>query len=162
MANSKSKPKSHSRNVLQLFAGLNPTIPHLPPIRSITITSDSCSQTLVLVGTVSGDVISLSLNPNSGLSLFLRANIIGKPVTSIHVISHIKKLIVLSDGFIYLLDLNSLEPVRKLSLLKNVNVVSKRFFSSLNDGIKGKEDGCFFAVAVGKKLVLVELILQTG
>ncbi|XP_049405351.1 vacuolar sorting protein 3 isoform X24 [Solanum stenotomum] len=160
MANSKSKPKSHSRNVLQLFAGLNPSIPHLPPIRSLAITTNSDSQTLVFVGTVSGDVISLSLNPNSGLSLFLRVNIIGKPVTSIHVISHIKKLIVLSDGFIYLLDLNSLEPVRKLSLLKNVNVVSKRFFSSLNNGIKGKEDGCFFAVAVGKKLVLVELVLS--
>ncbi|KAL3341366.1 hypothetical protein AABB24_025760 [Solanum stoloniferum] len=160
MANSKSKPKSHSRNVLQLFAGLNPSIPHLPPIRSIAITSDSDSQTLVFVGTVSGDVISLSLNPNSGLSLLLRVNIIGKPVTSIHVISHIKKLFVLSDGFIYLLDLNSLEPVRKLSLLKNVNVVSKRFFSSLNNGIKGKEDGCFFAVAVGKKLILLELVLS--
>lgn len=157
MANSKSKSKSHSRNVLQLFAGLNPSIPHLPPIRSIAITTNSDSQTLVFVGTVSGDVISLSLNPNSGLSLFLRVNIIGKPVTSIHVISHIKKLIVLSDGFIYLLDLNSLEPVRKLSLLKNVNFVSKRFFSSLNNG---KEDVCFFAVAVGKKLLLVELVLS--
>ncbi|XP_055810495.1 vacuolar sorting protein 3 isoform X2 [Solanum dulcamara] len=170
MANSKTKPgtepKSHSRNVLQLFASLNPSIPQLPPIRSLAVTTNSDSQTLVFVGTVSGDVISLSLKPNSGLSLYLRVNIIGKPVTSIHVISQIRKLIVLSDGFIYLLDLNSLEPVRKLSLLKNVNVVSKRSFSrnySLNpisNGIKGKEDGCFFAVAVGKKLVLVELVLS--
>ncbi|MCD7462152.1 hypothetical protein HAX54_047869, partial [Datura stramonium] len=170
MANSKpkpgSEPKSHSRNVLELFAGLNPSIPQLPPIRSLAITTNSNSQTLVFVGTVSGDVISLSLNSNSGLSLHLRVNIIGKPVSSIHVISHIRKLIVLSDGFIYLLDLDSLEPVRKLSLLKNVNAVSKRFFSgnySLNpisNGIKGKEDCCFFAVAMGKKLVLVELVLS--
>lgn len=170
MANSKSKPgsepKSHSRSVLELFAGLNPSIPQLPPVRSLAITTNNASQTLVFVGTVSGDVISLSLNPNSGLSLYLRVNIIGKPVTSIHVISHIRKLIVLSDGFIFLLDLNSLEPVRKLSLLKNVSVVSKRYFSrnySLNpisNGIKGREDGCFFAVAVGKKLVLVELVLS--
>ncbi|KAF3619339.1 putative photosystem I reaction center subunit III, chloroplastic-like [Capsicum annuum] len=164
MANSKfkpvSEPKSHSRNVLELFAGLNPSIPQLPPIRSLAITTNSDSQTLVFVGTVSGDVISLALSPNSGLSLHLRVNIIGKPVTSIHVITHIRKLIVLSDGFIYLLDLNSLEPIQKLSLLKNVNVVSKRFFSRRNEEIKGKEDGCFFAASVGKKLVLVELVLS--
>ncbi|KAJ8569704.1 hypothetical protein K7X08_006281 [Anisodus acutangulus] len=165
MANPKSKPgsesKSHSRNVLEHFAGLNLSI---PPILSLAITTNSDSQTLVFIGTVAGDVISLSLNPNSGLSLHLRVNIIGKPVRSIHVVSHIKKLIVLSDGFIYLLDLNSLEPVRKLSLLKNVNVVCKRYFSrnySLNNGIIiGNEDGCFFAVGVGKKLVLVELVLS--
>ncbi|CAN4116190.1 unnamed protein product [Withania somnifera] len=170
MANSKSKPgyepKSHFRNVLDLFAGLNPSLAQLPPIVSLAITTNSDSRTLVFVGTVSGDVISLSLNPNSGLSLHLRVNIIGKPVSTIHVIRHIRKLVVLSDGFIYLLDLNSLEPIRKLSLLKNVNVVSKRLFSRNNrlnpisNGIKGKEDGCFFAVAVGKKLVLVELVLS--
>lgn len=87
-------------------------------------------------------------------------------MSSILVVSHIGKLIVLSDGFIYLLDLNSLEPVRKLSLLKNVNAVSKRFLSRnysinpISNGVKGKEDGCFFAVAMGKKLMLVELVLS--
>ncbi|XP_016475149.2 vacuolar sorting protein 3 [Nicotiana tabacum] len=170
MANSKpkpgSEPKSHSRNVLELLAGLNPSIPPIPPVLSLAITTISDSQTLVFIGTVSGDVISLSLNPNTGLSFHLRLNIIGKPVSSILVVSHIGKLIVLSDGFIYLLDLNSLEPVRKLSLLKNVNVVSKRFLSRnysinpISNGVKGKEDGCFFAVAMGKKLMLVELVLS--
>ncbi|XP_059316452.1 vacuolar sorting protein 3 isoform X1 [Lycium ferocissimum] len=161
MANPKSKPrpdpKPHSQNILELLSTLNPSIPQFPPIRSLAITTISDSQTLIFIGTVAGDVISLSLNPNSGgLSLRLRVNIIGKPVTSIHVVGNIGKLIVLSDGFIYLLDLNSLEPVKKLSLLKNVSVVCKRFFSRNDDSL----NGCFFAVAVGKKLVLVELVLS--
>lgn len=182
MANPKpsTKPepesKSHSRTVLKLLAEFNPSDSNSSQIRSLAISTLSDSQALIYLGTTSGSLLSLSVNPNSpstSSTLVCHRQVIvgGSPVNSIHVIEDIGKIIVVSDGFLYLVDLLLLDPVKKLSLIKGVTTLTRRFQSRristgsdnvvqrLN-GMKLKEDGCFFAVAVGKKLMLVELVFS--
>ncbi|XP_019150630.1 PREDICTED: transforming growth factor-beta receptor-associated protein 1 [Ipomoea nil] len=182
MANPKpsTKPepesKSRSRTVLKLLAEFNPLDSNSSQIRSLAISTLSDSQALIYLGTTSGSLLSLSVNPNSpstssALVCHRQVTVGGGPVNSIHVLDDIGKIIVVSDGFLYLVDLLLLDPIKKLSLIKGVTALTRRFRSSristggdnvvqrLN-GMKLKEDGCFFAVAVGKKLVLVELVFS--
>nr|GLL30044.1 transforming growth factor-beta receptor-associated protein 1 [Ipomoea trifida] len=182
MANPKpsTKPepesKSHSRTVLKLLAEFNPLDSNSSQIRSLAISTLSDSQALIYLGTTSGSLLSLSVNPNSPttsspLVCHSQVTVGAGPVNSIHVLDDIGKIILVSDGFLYLVDLLLLDPIKKLSLIKGVTALTRRFRSSristgsdnvvqrLN-GMKLKEDGCFFAVAVGKKLVLVELVFS--
>lgn len=101
----------------------------------------------------------------------------------IQVVAHLGKVLLLSaDGFLYVVDSLSLEPVRKVTVIKGsgvgVSAFSRRFFGQnyrfpgeINDvassnGVKISEDGgnsnssscSVFAAAVGKKLVLMEMI----
>ncbi|CAH9107222.1 unnamed protein product [Cuscuta europaea] len=184
MANPKSAPKpkpeqeskSHSRTVLKFLAEFNLSDYSSSPIRSLAISTLPDSQSLIYLGTTSGSVHSLSVNPNSPTSYsnltYNRQITVGSsPANSIHVIEDNGKMIVLSDGLLYLVDLLMLEPVKKLTMIKGVTALSRRFQSRSapatsdpvgqpSNGMKLKQDGCFFAVAVGKRLIIVELVMS--
>ena len=51
------------------------------------------------------------------------------PVDSIHVMADIGRVLVLSDGFMFLIDSLLIQPVKKLSFLKSVTVISRRIRS---------------------------------
>ncbi|CAH9145690.1 unnamed protein product [Cuscuta epithymum] len=177
---SKPKPeqesKSHSRTVLKFLAEFNLSDYSSSSILSLAISTLPDSQSLIYLGTTSGSVHSLSVNPNSPTSYsnltYNRQITVGSSlVNSIHVIEDSGKMIVLSDGLLYLVDLLMLEPVKKLTMIKGVTALSRRFQSrstqatsdpvgQRSNGMKLKEDGCFFAVAVGKRLIIVELVMS--
>ncbi|VFQ97424.1 unnamed protein product [Cuscuta campestris] len=181
MANPKSSPKSdpessksNSRAVLKFLAEFSPSDSNSSQIRSLAIFTLSDSRSVIYLGTTSGSLVSVSVNPNSpsthsALAYDRQVTVGASPVNSIHVIEDIGKVIALCDGFLYLVDLLLLEPIKKLSLIKGVTVLCRRLLSrSLtftrdsvvhrSNEMKRKEEGCFFAVAVGKKLIVVELV----
>ncbi|XP_010930300.1 vacuolar sorting protein 3 isoform X1 [Elaeis guineensis] len=132
-------------------AGFPPSVPLT--IRCVSVFAASDSQTLVYIGTGGGKIILVLLNPSSTLSSapnpatvngngkdspgsgvdsteaveFLKAvSVSNRLIESIHVLSEIGKVLVLSDGFLFLLDLFLAQPVRKLGFIKDVTAVSKR------------------------------------
>ncbi|OVA11040.1 Clathrin [Macleaya cordata] len=193
--------------------------------RSLAISAVSDSQTLIYIGTESGSIILLFLSNSSSpdkeisasdlkpenytLTFSKFVSVSDSPVESIHVFVEIDRILVLSDGYLYLLDSLFLQPPRKLSFPKGATVVcrrlrgggagvsggssssldlfgdsvsrsdllnstSSRFLQKLGGGIRAngtksresqlQKDGnnCIVAVAVGKRLVLVELLLPDG
>ncbi|XP_021739738.1 transforming growth factor-beta receptor-associated protein 1-like isoform X2 [Chenopodium quinoa] len=170
------------------------------------------SQLVIYCGTNSGDLLLLTINPNCDRSLSATVddaddgrlkvvrcvNISRSAVNSIHVVNQISRILVLSDGFLYLVDLQLLQPVKKLGILKGVNIVARRVCSTesgnsnwiLEDGVSSSgstvggrlmkklgggvrsnrarvkefssrgvdNDGaCLFVVAMGKKVLFIEL-----
>ncbi|XP_068663618.1 vacuolar sorting protein 3 isoform X2 [Aristolochia californica] len=141
----KLEPKD--RKVLYLFAGLDASNAKIFPrsyprsFQSITVSTISTSQTLIYIGTEDGKVVLLSLNPSlnskdnssdqdpaSSRNIdFLRSvSVSDSPVIAIYVFVEIGRILVLSDGTLYLLDTLLLQPARKLSFPKGVSVVAKR------------------------------------
>ncbi|KAA8544660.1 hypothetical protein F0562_019493 [Nyssa sinensis] len=146
-----AKLEQNTRTVLEPFAEFNPSSSSVSPFRSMAISTVSDSQTLIYVGTESGNLLLLSLNPNSTISSNIRTHknstdlddskpksisflryvsISDSLVSSIHLIVHIGKVLVVSDGFIFLVDSLLLQPVKKLSFLKGVSLVARRFRSA--------------------------------
>lgn len=97
-------------------------------------------------------------------------------LNSIHPLVHIGKIIVLADGYLYLIDSNLLQQPKRISLFKGVTAFSRKsrsrshgstlysngdgqanYVHSNGDSTDGKS---LFAVGIGKKLVLAELILS--
>ncbi|XP_027185789.1 vacuolar sorting protein 3 isoform X1 [Coffea eugenioides] len=199
MANpkSKSKPEPKYRPVIEPVAHFvfTPTTTHQhvfpapTAIKALAIstTSSDTRQSLIYIGTLTGAIYLLSLNPaadeNDRVSVIKHTLIgNGSAIVSILVVENLKRIIVLSgDGFLYLLDSFLLEAPKKVSVIKGgVTAFARRFFSKnysnsdrilpkLN-GVKSKEDGSssisssssgggsFFVAATGKKLVLAELV----
>ncbi|KAJ4954459.1 hypothetical protein NE237_011242 [Protea cynaroides] len=211
-------------------SGLPPSIRR--SFRSLAVSTISNSQTLIYIGTYGGKIILLTLDPSSAVTpdsepvtvnesgvkagnqtgseapsskklTFLRSSSVGDYlVDSIHVFVEIGKILVLSDGFLFLLDLHLLQPVRRLKFPKGATVVarrlrgsdstssdllgdgvsqselssrSQRFLQKLGGGIIAngmksrdyeslREGNCVVAVAVGNRLILIELVLpgRTG
>ncbi|XP_074333376.1 vacuolar sorting protein 3 isoform X2 [Apium graveolens] len=105
-------------------------------IKSLAISSLSDPQTLIYAGTVSGNLLLLSLDSNQisdsklkNVKLIKYVKVSTAPIDSIHVIEEVKRLLVVSDGFLYFVDFNFVEAVKKLSSLKGVSVVGKRVMS---------------------------------
>lgn len=89
---------------------------------------------------------------------------------------HIGKIILLVDGYLYLIDSNLLEPPKRISLFKGVTAFSRKCRSQRygsnhysNGGGQANyvhrngdstESKNLFAIGIGKKLVLAELILS--
>ena len=130
-----------SRTVLELLADFEPAKP--VGIRSIATFTSSDSETLVYIGTQSGSLILLSLNSNfpslshssnastanaaKNVPSHLRSvSVCDSPVDSIHVVADIGRVLVLSDGFMFLMDSLLIQPVKRLSFLKGVTVISRR------------------------------------
>ncbi|MQL95338.1 hypothetical protein Taro_028003 [Colocasia esculenta] len=124
-------------------------------ICSLTVSTGSeGSQAQIYAGTVGGAVVLLALlasldgapearngapldvdggeSVGSGSSAtgrveFVRsASVGGSPVEAMHVLPEVGRLIVLSDGFLFLLDLLLLQPSRKLGFIKGATALSMR------------------------------------
>ncbi|PSS09434.1 Transforming growth factor-beta receptor-associated protein [Actinidia chinensis var. chinensis] len=124
-------------------------------IKSLAISTLSQSQTLIYAGTHSGSLLLLSLNPNSppnsnsahfnlhnhnhnslpsaSISFLRFASVSDLPVEYVHVIDHAGKVLVLSGGFLFLVDLLLLQPVRRLGVFKGVGVVARRVQSGVSE-----------------------------
>uniref|UniRef100_A0A5B6YMY6 CNH domain-containing protein n=1 Tax=Davidia involucrata TaxID=16924 RepID=A0A5B6YMY6_DAVIN len=156
----KLEPKT--RTVLEPLAEFNPSSSSVSSLRSIAISTVSDSQTLVYVGTESGNLLLLSLNPNSpvssntltqknstdfddskpkSISVVRYVLVSDCSVDSIHVIVHIGKVLVVSGGFIFLVDSLLLQQVKKLSFVKGVSVVARRFRSGESESSNLVGDG---------------------
>lgn len=176
---------SKYRSVIEFLADFNLSNSSISPtpikINCLAISnstpSTSPQESLFYIGTLTGNLFLLSLNPTTNsLSLLKHISVSnGTALVSIHSIRNMGKIIVLSaDGSLYLLDDRLLEPVKKISVIKGgVTALSRRFFSQNNNsvdrylprsnGIRSIEDGnltsnsCFFVVAASRKVVFLEL-----
>ncbi|KAE7995967.1 hypothetical protein FH972_000719 [Carpinus fangiana] len=219
-----AKPEPRARTVLEPLAQVELSNHSRSPTRSLAIWTVSDSETLTYVGTQSGTLILFSTNPNNptttttsetaskstsfspqNISL-LRSASVGddSPVDRILVLAEIGKVLVLSDGALFLVDYLLLQPVKRLSFFKGVSVITMRFRSSnqaestnllesnansnasssdyastsqrllqrLGGGIRAnglrvkeseqhhRSEGNFvFSFVIGKRLILVELVL---
>ncbi|XP_027335258.1 vacuolar sorting protein 3 [Abrus precatorius] len=173
-------------------------------IRSLaiaTLSNPKRHQPVIYVGTHSGTLFSLSADGNDTtvqndvvlrkLS-FLRSVLVSDTgVESISVLEEFGKVLLLSDGALFLVDSELSNHATKLSFLKGVSLVTRRrlrnsesessgsglspgsghrFLQKLGgvraNGLRIKEGeaqseggSCFFAVVVGKRLILAELVL---
>ncbi|XAR60223.1 hypothetical protein NMG60_11033497 [Bertholletia excelsa] len=157
-----AKVESTTRTILEPLAEFNSSSAAVSSsIRSIALSTLSDSQTLIYVGTYSGALIVLSLNPNSppnpksshfdgdsvptGSISFLRyASVSGSPVDWLYVIDHIGAVLLLSGGLLFLVDSLLLQPVRKLGVFKGVSAVARRVRSGVFESsslVEGESGG---------------------
>lgn len=215
MADPQSKSRRTILEPLSLFDAPNPS---LSSFAALAVSTVSDSQTLIYAGTRSGNLLLLSVNPNSSspnpnttpapkadfdaslprnVSLLRSVAISGSAVESVQVINGIGKVLLLSDGFLFLVDSFLLQPVKRMGFVKGVGVFVPRLISGLGEssvishrdasnssdfstasqrllkklgggiranGVKSQElephsgDNFIFAVAVGKRLILAELV----
>ncbi|XP_072950296.1 vacuolar sorting protein 3 isoform X1 [Typha angustifolia] len=158
-------PRSSDRSVIEPFAELDPAksagFPPSSPltIRSVAVFSASDSQTLVYVGTGGGKIILFSSKHGDDLPKeveFLRLTSVGnRLIESILVLGEIGRILVLSDGLLFLVDLLLLQTVRKIGLAKDVSAVAKRIscpeMSDLDDLGDGSSNGEI--LSPGKKIL---------
>lgn len=154
------------------------------PIKSVSLSKLSDTETLVYLGTLSGTLLlySLKYSPDSppGISFLRRVSIsgTGSSVNSIHP-AHIGKVVVHCGGFLFLLDDKLLQPAKRISLIKGVTACCRKFgsqklgynpfpqtsnggsYTNHNyDNGNNSNGNSLFAIGMGKKLVLTELILS--
>ena len=210
----KPEPETRARTVLEPLTQFDLSTHSQSPTRSLAISTVSDSQTLIYIGTLAGTLILLQSSPKT--TSFLQAITVadGSPIDRIIVLPEIAKLLVLSDGSLFLLDSFLSQPAKKLAFFKGVSAITRRFRSAGNqtesldfidstassssssleyasasqrllqrlsggirsNGLKIKESeqqqqqqqqqseannlGHFvFAVVIGKRLILVELVL---
>ncbi|GAB4840796.1 hypothetical protein Ancab_021558 [Ancistrocladus abbreviatus] len=132
---------SKTRTVLELLSHfeLADTSSSPPPsFSTLAISTLSDSETLIYAGTASGALLLLSTDPNSNsdpsssnnnLKLLRLVVVSDSPVHSIHVVSQIGRVLVVSEGYIYVIDSLLLQPVKKLGFLKGVSAVARRVLS---------------------------------
>lgn len=123
-------------------------------IRSLAISPVSDSETLIYAGTKSGALILFSVTPkyssstalgsgtarldapriassSEGFSLVRSVAVSVSSIVSLHVLRGIEKVLVLcSDGFLYIVDLVLLVPLKRLAGLKGISLIAKRIRSS--------------------------------
>ncbi|KAH6782270.1 Vacuolar sorting protein 39 [Perilla frutescens var. frutescens] len=172
------KPKP--RTILEPFAE-SAVDSSSSPIKHAALSKLSDDQTLIYIGNISGVLLLYSLRTSQTsppqIAFVRRLALPGTgALNSIHPLVHIGKIIVLVDGYLYLIDSNLLEQPKRISLFKGVTAFSRKFRSRSygstlysngdgqanyvhrnGDSVDGKS---FFAVGIGKKLVLAELILS--
>lgn len=142
-----AKPESSNiRTVIEPFAEFkSPSSSSSSFIRSLALSTVSDSQTLIYAGTVSGNLLLLSLDPSQTpneeiiedkakptprkISFVRYVTVSTCSIDSIHVISEIEKVLVISDGLLYFVDSFLLQPLKKLSALKGISAVGRRIRS---------------------------------
>ncbi|KAL1537595.1 vacuolar sorting protein 3 isoform X1 [Salvia divinorum] len=171
------KPKS--RTVLEPFAQ-SAVDSGSSPVKHAALFKLSDDQTLIYIGNLSGVMLLYSLRtPQTSppqIAFVRRLALPGTGVlSSILPLVHIGKVIVLVDGYLYLIDSNLAETPKRIALFKGVTAFSRNFRSrsygsALHSNSGGQADymhrngdsndvKSFFAVGIGKKLVLAELVL---
>ncbi|XP_028069022.1 vacuolar sorting protein 3 isoform X3 [Camellia sinensis] len=144
-----------TRTVLEPLADINPSSLS-SSIRSLAFSTLSDSQTLIFAGTDSGTLLLLSLDPNSppnsntqnsnqfnnnnnnsvpakSVSFLRYTSVSVSSVDYVHIIDHVGQVLVLSGGFLFLVDLLLRQPVRKLGVFKGVSVVARRVRSGVSE-----------------------------
>lgn len=136
-----AKSDSRTRTVLESLSELDLSNFSSSPIRSLAQSTVSDSQTLIYLGTHSGSLLLLSINPNnlapSIISLLRSLFVSDSSIDSIQVFGDIGKILVLSGGFLFLIDSHFSQPVKRLSFLRGVSVVTRRLRSG--EGEMGSE-----------------------
>ncbi|CAL5428389.1 unnamed protein product [Camellia sinensis] len=150
-----AKHQLTTRTVLEPLADINPSSLS-SSIRSLAFSTLSDSQTLIFAGTDSGTLLLLSLNPNSppnsntqnsnqfnnnnnnsvpakSVSFLRYTSVSVSSVDYVHIIDHVEQVLVLSGGFLFLVDLLLRQPVRKLGVFKGVSVVARRVRSGVSE-----------------------------
>lgn len=157
-----AKIESKSRTVLESLAVFDPIKssplpqPSTTSFRSLAISTVSDSQVRIYIGTNTGNVVLLSLNPNlpvapvssngvahrnstsfvdsdsisKNVSFLRSVSVSSYSVDSIHVLPQLGKILVVSDGSLFFLDFLLLQPVKKLGLPKGATVVAPRLRSA--------------------------------
>ncbi|KAI3455861.1 hypothetical protein Pfo_012524 [Paulownia fortunei] len=175
------KPKS--RTILEPLAE-SAVDSNNSPIKSLALSKLPDDETLIYVGTLSGVLLLYSLRTSQSAPpeiafirrLYLPGTGSGSSLNSIHPLVHIGKIIVLSDGFLYLLDSGILEPAKRVSLFKGVTAFSRKYRSQrygstlytngggqtnyVYNNANNIDSSNLFAIGIGKKIVLAELILS--
>lgn len=127
-----------------------------PPIKSLSLVKLSDEVTLIYLGTTTGSLFSYSLRLSDSTITFVNRVSLpgGSSLNSIHPLGHLGKIIIHGDSFLFLTDFGLVEPVRRVSLFKGVTAFARK--------LNCREDvhSSLFAVGLGKKLVLAELILS--
>lgn len=138
---------SKSRTVLESLAQFDLSLTSLslsslPSFSCVAIATLSDAPLVIYAGTDSGALLLLTLNPNfdattttidaddNKVKLLRYVSISNSGISSVHVVAQIGRILVLSGGFLYLVDLQLLQPVKRLGILKGVNVVSRRVCST--------------------------------
>ncbi|XP_002523291.2 vacuolar sorting protein 3 [Ricinus communis] len=138
-----AKPDSTSRTVIEPHSNIDlSTYSPACSIRSLSISSISNSQTLIYIATSSGSLILLSSNNDlsdssstSSVSFIRSVSVVdSSPIESVLVLSDVGKLLLLSDGSLFLADSLLFQPVKKMTFFKGVSAVCKRIRSSEFDG----------------------------
>ncbi|XP_015883796.3 vacuolar sorting protein 3 [Ziziphus jujuba] len=146
------RTRTRSRTVLEPLSHLDVSNYSRSPFRSLAVFTVSDSQTLIYAGTQSGSLLLLSANPSSSNSQtssddssgntalaaaapqnlsFLRSVSVGdSSLDTILVLGEIGKVLVLSGGFLFLVDTLLFQPLKKLSFLRGVSVITRRLRSS--------------------------------
>lgn len=137
---------SKARTVLESVAQFDLSQTSLSSFSCLAIASISDSELLIYVGTDSGAIFLLTLDASSDpptssagsgerVKLLRYVSVSHSAIKSVHVVSEIGKILVVSDGYVHLVDLQLEQPVKRLSLLKGVNIVARRICSSENGGV---------------------------
>ncbi|KZV21656.1 transforming growth factor-beta receptor-associated protein 1 [Dorcoceras hygrometricum] len=130
----------------------------------VSLSKTSEEQALIYVGTLAGTLFLYSFRISLSVISFLkRISVCASPVISVSPLPHIGKLIVFADGSLFLVDTTLLESPKRVSLIKGVTAFSRKFRTQKNQGsYSGNHDhnNDFFAIGIGKKLVLAEFFLS--
>jgi hypothetical protein len=147
-------PPAPSRTALSPFATLDPAVlAALPATTPITVRSAALSAPhLLYLGTGGGKLLLFSLQTPSAPE-FLRLVPTGatRPVSAILPLPSVSRVLLLADGALLLADPLLARPVRRLGSLRNVAAVAASSTSP---------SSCSLAVAVGKKLLVIDLTLR--
>ncbi|CAB4276672.1 unnamed protein product [Prunus armeniaca] len=208
-----AKPELSARTVLEPLSFFNLSDHSRAQVTSLAIYTVSDSQCLIYIGTQFGALFLFSVNPGNpndetrsdrsnspsvlqNISLLRKVVVGNSSVESIQVIGDFGKLLVLLGGFLFTVDSLLLQPVKRLSFLRGISVITRRLRSSESEssnlsalsssseytstsqrflqklgsgiranGLKMKEtvqqrvDNHVFSVVIGKRLVLIELVL---
>jgi hypothetical protein len=152
-----SDPAAPSRTVLSPFATLDPAaLAAVPASTPLTVRSAALSAPhLLYLGTGGGKLLLFSLQTPSSPE-FLRLIPIGSTprpisVSAIVPLPSVARVLLLADGLLLLADPLLARPVRRLGSLRNVAAVAASSPSP---------SSCSLAVAVGKKLLVIDLTLR--
>ncbi|VAH00355.1 unnamed protein product [Triticum turgidum subsp. durum] len=144
-----------SRAALEPFATLDPAaLASLPASTPLTVRSAALSApSLLYLGTGGGKLLLFSLATPSSPE-FLRLLPIGatRPVSAILPLPSVARVLVLADGMLLLADPLLARPVRRLGSLRGVAAVASSPPAS--------PSSCSLAVAVGKRLLVLDLALR--
>ncbi|KAL3739286.1 hypothetical protein ACJRO7_020658 [Eucalyptus globulus] len=146
-----------SRTVVEPFAQFDLAAHARSPVRSVAVSTLSDAQTLVYLGTESGALALLQVvaSPDasppslgddaralppaaaptrqagggSGSVSFLRSVAVTResPVDSVHVLAEIGKVLVLSEGSLFLVDSLLTQPTKRIPPFRGISAVARRF-----------------------------------